>query len=82
MVVKGKPYDSDDPVVKQYPSLFSEPDEYARQETKPRSTDELGSRSMSARRRADTPSEHECGVCGEKAKTRAGLKAHERSHKK
>lgn len=93
MVVKGKTYDSDDPIVVEHSWLFTEPDEFARQETKPTSTDDLGKRSMSARhlhRQVETATQapgevrdgHVCDVCGESAKTKAGLAAHRRSHNK
>lgn len=87
-VVKGKPYDDNDPVVRANPSVFATPEEYATQESKPRSTADLGHRSMSARKIESTRSapgekrdlDHVCETCGESAKTRAGLKAHQRKH--
>lgn len=90
MVVKGKTYDDSDPVVKANPSLFESPDGFAVRESKPTNTEQLGSRSMSARRKTETTTDapdetrdvqHVCDTCGETAKTRAGLKAHQRSHR-
>lgn len=52
MVTKGQTYDTSDKVVKANKWLFATPDEYAGREAKPKSTDELGSRSMSSRKKA------------------------------
>lgn len=91
MVVKGRPYDTEDPVVKANPSLFVTPDEYNRREAPAMTTEDLGNRSMSARTRrpvetatqapGETRDGHVCDVCGETAKTKAGLGAHKRTHK-
>lgn len=51
MVVKGAVYDDNDPVVKAAAWLFDTPDGAATAAKKPQNTDELGERSMSARKR-------------------------------
>lgn len=49
MVRKGATYQDDEPVVKAHPGLFVSSDEFAKLTRKPTNTQELGSRSMSAR---------------------------------
>ena len=88
MVVKGDPFDSNSPAVKHNPSAFASPEEYQAKTKKPTSTAELGARSMSARAietATAVPGElrdvgHPCPDCDVTAKSRAGLKAHLRSH--
>lgn len=88
MVVKGTTYDTSDTVVQSNPWLFVSPEEYSQQEARPQSTADLGSRSMSSRKVETTRKapgdkrdlDHVCDVCGETAKTRAGLSAHKRKH--
>lgn len=51
MIVKGKVYDDDAPVVRARPELFEPAEEHQQRTSPPRGTPELGSRSMSARKR-------------------------------
>ena len=90
MVHKGDPADADSPAVKHNPAAFVTPEEYQRRTNKPTTTAELGDRSMSARtveQATAAPGEvrdvgHPCPQddCDVSAKSRAGLKAHLRSH--
>ena len=88
MVYKGAAFDADSPVVLHNPAGFSSAEEYQRQTTKPTSTAELGARSMSARAietAMAAPGElrdvgHPCPDCSVIAKSKAGLKAHQRKH--
>lgn len=51
LVRKGHLYEDDDPRVKAHPTLFETPEDNQRATTKATSTEELGAKSMSARRR-------------------------------
>ncbi|HWH31202.1 MAG TPA: hypothetical protein VNU01_00880 [Egibacteraceae bacterium] len=46
----GDQFPDDDPIVKARPELFESPESYVARTRKPRTTAELGSRSMSARK--------------------------------
>lgn len=54
LVKEGSVFDDKDPVVRAHPELFESPEEYQRRTTRPRSTAELGARSMSARGQIET----------------------------
>lgn len=51
MIVKGKVYDENSPIVKARPELFEPVEDYQRRASRPRGTQDLGNRSMSARKR-------------------------------
>lgn len=65
MLQKGKVYEDNDPVVKARPELFQDPVDHARQVAKPTNTDELGSRSMSARKKKKSDVEQATAAPGE-----------------
>lgn len=66
MVVKGKVYDDDAPIVRARPELFEPAEEHQRRTSKPRGTPDLGQRSMSARARRTTAVETARSAPGEK----------------
>lgn len=51
LIVKGRVYGDDDPVVRARPELFEPVAKHQQRTTPPRGTPELGNRSMSARKR-------------------------------
>lgn len=71
MVIKGKVYDDNDAVVKANPSLFESPEAYAKAEARPTNTEQLGRKSMSARKRkTDDTVEEATATPGEKRTVR------------
>lgn len=88
LIVKNQAYDDKDPRVLANPGLFETPDDAALRQTLPKSTDELGELSMSARkveRATKAPGETRdvaltCDECGFEAASPAGLGAHRRTH--
>ncbi|MGH3942628.1 MAG: hypothetical protein ACRDTG_29195 [Pseudonocardiaceae bacterium] len=49
LIREGKVYDDDDPLVTARPDLFEDPEDHQRRKARPRSTADLGRRSMAAR---------------------------------
>lgn len=77
LVTKGHLYDADAAVVKANPSLFEKPEEHQKRTTPPKDTNELGERSMSARKKrsklqkqVDEVVEQATAAPGEKRATR------------
>lgn len=86
LIIAGRLYADDDPVVDSHPDLFESTEEYRRRKAKPRSTADLGSRSVSAWRTAvetatAEPGEkrdigHRCLECGHVSTSERGLRVH------
>lgn len=89
-VEKNRQYSIDDPAVQGFPSLFESVEDAAERQKRPKTTADLGDKSMSARkveqataapgevRDVGHPCDHE--GCDFVAKSAAGLGAHGRSH--
>lgn len=69
MLQKGKVYEDGDPIVKARPELFEAPDSFARRTAPATNTEELGAKSMSARKK-EQPVERATAEPGEKRNTR------------
>lgn len=90
LIVKGKVYDDDAAVVKARPELFEPAEDYQRRTAVPRGTPDLGSRSMSARKKRTQPAVetarqapgelrdlgHKCDDCEYVATSERAMKIH------
>jgi hypothetical protein len=66
VIKRGKTFDDKDPVVKAHPDMFESAESYTKRTSKPVNTDDLGSRSMSARKRKRSGVESARQAPGEK----------------